>query len=98
VFLISAEYITADISYGLFISDHSIINLVESELVILPAIMCQNLPGPTLWHLRGCVRAGISAQDVEKIHQCIEMIATFAERPLDRIGRVSDIKEELYNI
>jgi hypothetical protein len=92
-----AAFISTEISYGLFLADHSIINLVESELVILPAIMCQNLPGPTLWHLRGYLRAGVSAVDTERIQQCIEMIARYAERPIDKIGRVEDVKEELHD-
>ena len=72
--------------------------LAESELVILPAIMCQNLSGPTLWHLRACIRAGISPADTERIQQCIELVADYANRPVDKVGRVVDIKDELYNI
>ena len=93
-----AAFISTEISYGLFLADHSILDLAESELVILPAIMCQNLPGPTLWHLRGCLRAGVSAVDTERIQQCIEMIARYAERPIDKIGRVEDVKEELHDV
>jgi hypothetical protein len=90
--------VSTEISYGLFLSDHSIIDLTESELVILPAIMCQNLPGPTLWHLRGCIRAGISPDDTDAIQQCIRMVAAYANRPVDKIGTVADIKDELHNV
>ncbi|MCJ1476133.1 hypothetical protein MMC13_004798 [Lambiella insularis] len=91
------RFISDEISYGLFLSDHQILDLAESELVILPAIMCQNLKGPTLWHLRGCVRAGISLADTELIQQAIELIATFAGKTLD-VGRVGDIKDEMHNL
>ena len=78
-------------------ADHQILDLIESELVIFPAIMCQNLRGPALWHLRGCVRAGISPDDTELIQQAAEMIATFAGRTIE-VGRVSDIKEEMHGL
>lgn len=90
--------VSTEISYGLFLADHQILDLLESELLILPAIMCQNLRGPTLWHLRGCLHAGISRDDVEQIQQCIEMIARFAKRPVDNVGRVSDVKDEMHNM
>ena len=83
-----------EINYGLFLSDHQILDLAESELVILPAIMCQNLKGPTLWHLRACVRAGISAEDVELVQQTIEMLAEWAGKRLE-VGRVKDVREEM---
>ena len=56
--------------------------------------MCQNLPGPTLWHLRACVRAGISVEDVELVQQAIEMVAEWAGKRLE-VGRVEDVREEM---
>lgn len=55
------------------------------------------LSGPTMWHLRGCVRAGISVDDVESIQQAIETIAKFSGKTLD-VGRVGDIKDEMHDL
>ncbi|KAJ4360989.1 uncharacterized protein N0V89_001558 [Didymosphaeria variabile] len=65
------DWISKNISYGLYLSDHSIINDVETELTVLGGIMIQNLPRETGWHLRGTRRIGVSKVDVETIHQCV---------------------------
>jgi hypothetical protein len=88
---------TLDIEYGLVLAENSILDRVETELVVLPAVMCQNLVGPTLWHLRCCMRVGIEKGDVELIHQAIELVAKFAGKELDPIGRVGDVKEEMHD-
>lgn len=92
------EWISTNISYGYFLSDMSVLDLVETELVLLPAIMCQQLPGPAMWHLRCCVRAGIPREDVEQIHQCIEMIAAWAGRDIKNMGRVSEVRERMSHL
>lgn len=79
-------------SYGLFLSDHSILSMQETELVVLPAIMCQNLQGPTYWHLRACLRVGFTKEEVEAVHQVIEAVATFGGRAMDT-KRVSDVTD-----
>ncbi|MCJ1244907.1 hypothetical protein MMC30_002108 [Trapelia coarctata] len=61
------DFASIDICYGLFLGHHDTLELKESELVILGAIMSQNLKGPSMWHLRGCRRAGISAEDTELV-------------------------------
>lgn len=66
-----ADWISKNISYGLYLSDHSIINDVETELIVLGGIMIQNLPRETGWHLRGTRRIGVSKEDVETIQQCV---------------------------
>jgi hypothetical protein len=42
--------------YGLYLSDHSVLNALESEVVVLSAILCTGLKSPGLWHLRGLGR------------------------------------------
>ena len=59
---------------GLYLSDHSILNGVETELVVLSGIMIQNLPRETGWHLRGTRRIGVSYDDVETIQQCVSAV------------------------
>ncbi|PZC88668.1 hypothetical protein A1F95_10803, partial [Pyrenophora tritici-repentis] len=63
------EWISKEITYGLFLSDHSILSGIESELVVLSGIMIQNLPRETAWHMRASRRLGNSMEDVETMQQ-----------------------------
>ncbi len=85
-------WISVNVSYGLFLSDHRILTMQETELVVLPAIMTQNLRGPTYWHLRACLRVGIEAGEVEAVHKVIEAVAAHGGKTLDvqRVGDVTD--------
>lgn len=65
------DWTSKQITYGLYLSDHSILNDVETELTVLSGIMIQNLPRETAWHLRGTRRIGVSHEDVETIQQCV---------------------------
>ncbi|TPX07818.1 uncharacterized protein E0L32_010505 [Thyridium curvatum] len=85
-------WISVNISYGLFLSDHRILNIQETELVVLPAIMAQNLRAPTYWHLRACLRVGIEAEEVEAVQKIIEAIAAHGGRTLD-VQRVRDVTD-----
>ena len=69
---------------------------METELVVMPAILCQDLVSPAMWHLRGCVRAGISSEDTELVQQAAELVSTFAGKTL-HVGRVTDIKDEMHS-
>ena len=66
-----AGWISANITYGLYLSDHSILNDIETEIVVLSGIMIQNLKRETGWHLRGTRRIGVSHEDVETLQQCV---------------------------
>ena len=92
--LFHAAWISTDISYGLFLADHKILGIVESQMVILSAIMFQNLAGATHWHLRGCLRLGLSRTEVEQLQVTIESIAQAFGKSLDKVGRVADVKDE----
>jgi len=87
-------WLSADISYGLFLADHNTLDIIESELVILPAIMCQGLVPSTRWHLRGCLRVGCTRDEVECIQQVIEHIAETCGKRLKGLPRVLDISKD----
>jgi hypothetical protein len=72
-----SEWISIEISYGPFLADHQILNLAESELVILPAIMCQDLPGLTEWHVRACERVGFTREEIDEVKRVVEGIVRF---------------------
>jgi hypothetical protein len=67
------EFISKEVTYGFYLSDHSILGPVETELVVLAGIAIQNLPLETAWHLRGTRRVGVSQEDVESLQQCVSL-------------------------
>jgi len=75
------DFFSAQITYGLCLSDHSILGPIETELVTLTSVMIQNVPVQTTWHLRGIRRLGIEKNDVELVHQCVSSIETFGGFP-----------------
>ncbi|KAK1828690.1 hypothetical protein QBC39DRAFT_358476 [Podospora conica] len=85
-------WISVNVSYGLFLSDHRILSMQETELVVLPAIMTQNLRGPTYWHLRACLRVGMEPDEVEAIHRVIDAVAAYGGKTLD-VQRVRDVTD-----
>jgi hypothetical protein len=70
-------WLTLEITYGLYLSDHSILDPVETELVVLSGIMMQNLPRETGWHLRGMRRIGVGREDVEQVWECVSLFLSF---------------------
>ena len=72
-FLARTAWISTEITYGLFLSDHSILGPVDTELVVLSGIMIQNLNRETGWHIRGTRRVGASQEDVEAVYQCVSI-------------------------
>jgi hypothetical protein len=71
------DFISREITYGFYLSDHSILTPLETELVTLAGIMIQNLPLETAWHLRGTRRVGVSMEDVEVVQQCVSCLPDF---------------------
>lgn len=65
------RWLSIEITYGLYLSDHSILDGVDTELVVLSGIMIQNLSRETGWHLRGIRRLGVGSDDVELVQQCV---------------------------
>ncbi|KAH9836908.1 hypothetical protein Tdes44962_MAKER08388 [Teratosphaeria destructans] len=89
------KWLSMEITYGLYLSDHSILDGIDTELVVLSGIMIQNLRRETGWHLRGTRRIGVSQEDVELIQQCIEKVAAFCGLNLNKVPRVKDVEHEV---
>ncbi|KAI9720180.1 MAG: hypothetical protein M1812_002998 [Candelaria pacifica] len=89
------EWLEKNIIYGLFLSDNSVLSDVETQLVTVPAMLCQGLKGPTMWHLRGTRRLGVSEEDVEGVQVAVEMVAKWAGRSTEGWARVKDIEKEV---
>jgi len=89
------RWLSIEITYGLYLSDRTILDAIDTELVVLAGIMIQNAKVETGWHLRGTRRIGVSYEDVETIQQCIEKAAAFCGLQLTRVPRVKDIEHEV---
>jgi hypothetical protein len=50
------EHMGTSILYGQFLSDHSVLDAVESQMVVLSSMLCTGFRGPGIWHLRGLGR------------------------------------------
>ena len=72
----SLAWISANITYGLYLSDRQILDDIDTEMVVLSGIMIQNLKRETGWHLRGTRRVGVEHEDVETIQQCVDPSST----------------------
>ncbi len=72
----SIAWVSANITYGLYLSDHSILDAIDTEMVVLSGIMIQNLKRETGWHLRGTRRIGVSFDDVEVVQQCVRGLSS----------------------
>lgn len=68
------DWTSKAITYGLYLSDQTILTDVETEMTVLTGIMIQNLPRETAWHLRGTRRIGVSKEDVETLQQCVSSL------------------------
>ena len=79
--------------YGLFLSDHEILSPAETEMVVLSSILCQGLGAPSIWHLRGLMRTGVSEGDVDQIEKAIETVAKWSGRSVEGWPRVKDIPD-----
>jgi hypothetical protein len=74
------RWISEEITYGLYLSDHRILDGVDTELVVLAGLMMQNLKRETGWHLRGIRRIGVESRQVEQIWECVSACENLEER------------------
>ncbi|CAJ0543358.1 Ff.00g005380.m01.CDS01 [Fusarium sp. VM40] len=88
-------WVSKEITYGLFLSDRQVLDDVDTQLVVLPAIMSQNLRRETHWHIRGTRRIGVSKEDVQVIWDCAKEIGKFFGNELNRLPTVDDVEPDV---
>ncbi|RGP70936.1 DNA polymerase alpha subunit b [Fusarium sporotrichioides] len=84
-----------EITYGLFLSDRQVLDDVDTQLVVLPAIMSQNLPLETHWHIRGTRRIGVSKDDVQIIWDSVRDVAKFFGVELNKVPTVDEVEPDV---
>ncbi|CEJ81225.1 hypothetical protein VHEMI01367 [[Torrubiella] hemipterigena] len=85
-------WMSLEVTYGLFLSDRQVLGDVESELVTLPAIMMQNLPNETHWHIRGTRRIGVAKGDVQMIWDAVTLVAGYFGIKLTKVPTVDEVE------
>lgn len=88
------EWLEKSIIYGLFLSDHTLLSELESEIVILTSIMCQGLRAPTIWHLRGLRRLGVDDGVIDEITDVIHMIARYCGKDPSGWALIRDVPKD----
>lgn len=88
-------WLSSEITYGLFLSDRQVLDDIETQLVVLPAIMSQNLRLPTHWHIRGTRRIGVSKEDIQIIWDAVKTISAFFGINLNRVPKVGDVESDV---
>ncbi|KIW08797.1 uncharacterized protein PV09_00731 [Verruconis gallopava] len=80
------EWLEMRVVYGLFLSDFTVLDPLESEMVVLPEIMAQDILAPTVWHTRGFRRLGASEQDADVLLDTVKKCARWAGKELKETG------------
>lgn len=81
--------------YGVFLSDHSVLSAVETEMVSLSALMCGGYLRETLWHLRGFRRLGPGLDETKKICKAIQLVAKWCGLNGDDWPGPEDVEHEV---
>ncbi|KAE8376105.1 hypothetical protein BDV26DRAFT_266410 [Aspergillus bertholletiae] len=89
------EWLSKEITYGLFLSDRGVLDDLDTQMVVLPAIMSQNLKNETHWHIRGTRRLGVSMKDVKVVWECIQLVAKFYGVVLDKVPTVEEVESDV---
>ncbi|KAL2867812.1 uncharacterized protein BJX67DRAFT_380750 [Aspergillus lucknowensis] len=88
-------WISREITYGLYLSDRQVLDDLDTQLVVLPGIMMQNLRLETHWHIRGTRRIGQSKERVQAIWESVQAVAKFLEIKLDRVPSVDEVEYDV---
>lgn len=88
-------WLSTEITYGLYLSDRQVLDDLDTQLVVLPAIMSQNLRLETHWHIRGTRRLGVSREDVGVVCECVRLVAGFFGVGLNRVPSVDEVEGDV---
>ncbi|KAJ5909134.1 hypothetical protein N7495_001816 [Penicillium taxi] len=88
-------WLSTEITYGLYLSDRQVLDDVDTQLVVLPGIMSQNLPNETHWHIRGTRRLGIPKEEVQVIWDCVQLVARFFDVKLNKVPTVESVEYDI---
>lgn len=88
-------WVSEEITYGLYLSDRQVLDDVDTETIVVAAIMSQNLPNETHWHIRGLRRIGVSKEDAQVAWEAIARIAAHFGVSLGRVPTVDAVESDV---
>ncbi|KAL4938444.1 hypothetical protein BDV06DRAFT_215085 [Aspergillus oleicola] len=88
-------WISREITYGFYLSNRQVLDDLDTQLVVLPGIMIQNLRLETHWHIRGTRRLGVEKEKVQVICECVKIVAEFFNMRVDRVPRVEEVEYDV---
>ncbi|TPX08092.1 uncharacterized protein E0L32_010292 [Thyridium curvatum] len=88
-------WISKHITYGLYLSDRQVLDDLDTELVVFGAIMAQNLPTETWWHIRGTRRIGVSKEDTQTLWETIHTIMGHWGIKLHKVPTVDEVEPDV---
>ncbi|CAI6227635.1 unnamed protein product [Periconia digitata] len=89
------QWISTEITYGLYLSDRSVLDDWDTEVVVLAGIAIQNLPLETHWHIRGARRIGFGIEDVKAVLEGVKQAGGFMEVKLNRLPSVEEVEKDV---
>ncbi|KAK7733692.1 hypothetical protein SLS53_008159 [Cytospora paraplurivora] len=89
------DFVCEEITYGFYLGDRQTLNDVETETIVLAAIMSQNLKFETHWHLRGTRRLGVSRGDVKVMWEAIQLIAGHFGTKLGNVPSIDEVEPDV---
>ncbi|KAI8665674.1 hypothetical protein LRP88_03819 [Fusarium phalaenopsidis] len=89
------SWISTEITYGLYLSDRQVLDDTDTQMVVLPAIMSQNLRLETHWHIRGTRRIGVSKEDTEVVCDSVRAVSEFFGIKLNRVPTVDEVEPDV---
>ncbi|KAI8675979.1 hypothetical protein NCS57_00500800 [Fusarium keratoplasticum] len=89
------SWISTEITYGLYLSDRQVLDDTDTQMVVLPAIMSQNLRLETHWHIRGTRRIGVSKEDTQVICDSVRAVSEFFGIKLNRVPTVDEVEPDV---
>ncbi|OAA58499.1 hypothetical protein SPI_06572 [Niveomyces insectorum RCEF 264] len=88
-------WLSKHITYGLYLADRQVLDDLDTEMVVFPAIMSQNLKTETWWHIRGTRRVGVSKADTQVLWDTIKVINAHFGVTLDRVPTVDEVEHDV---
>lgn len=88
-------WLSKNITYGFYLSDRQNLGDVDTEMVVFPAIMAQNLKLETWWHIRGTRRIGVSKADTQVLWDVIQTIMGHFGVKLNKVPTVDEVEHDV---
>ena len=74
------DWLQKRVIYGLFLSDHAILDPKETLMLTMTAMLCQELKPPAFWHVRGLRRMGVSREATYIVMQSVRDVIKSCDR------------------